>query len=298
MIQPVFVIGKNRSGTKWVSNIIASNSNVACIQRPGASGVLETNMLYNMPRVFGDLSVDDNYIAFARCFSATNFFKILDVEEGFLYENRCDDYFSIFRKLMDLHAKRNDKEYWVQKTSPHVLHKLNNYYPEARFILIKRNILDNIISTIGLKLNEYGYHKASLFREVLRYTYQYKIMKEFEDYENVLVINFEGLINEKVRICKRISKFIGIKYEEKMLYNEYEKNTSYSNNIKKENILSDNQERAVFALHNLTRCIPLSILRKMRRVKNKLGVGYHYEVDARIFQPKTFEMEMKENDIT
>ncbi|MCK4320989.1 sulfotransferase [candidate division WOR-3 bacterium] len=40
MASPIFVIGKNRSGTKWLSNVIANHKDVACIQHELFGGIL------------------------------------------------------------------------------------------------------------------------------------------------------------------------------------------------------------------------------------------------------------------
>ncbi|MFW6008127.1 MAG: hypothetical protein ACOCP8_02575 [archaeon] len=44
-MEKIFVIGKNRSGTKWLSNTVANHKDVFCVQRPGAGGILETNLI-------------------------------------------------------------------------------------------------------------------------------------------------------------------------------------------------------------------------------------------------------------
>jgi len=91
MIKKIFVIGKNRSGTKWLSNTIANHQKIACIQRPGAGGILETNIINRMPNIFGTLKKDNNFIGFIECFSQTNYFKLLHVEKEELY-NAPRDY--------------------------------------------------------------------------------------------------------------------------------------------------------------------------------------------------------------
>lgn len=74
MASPIFVIGRNRSGTKWLSNIIASHHDVAAVQHEEHFGILEaTDVFLNMPILFGDLSIAENYMGFLDCFSQTDF---------------------------------------------------------------------------------------------------------------------------------------------------------------------------------------------------------------------------------
>ncbi|MBA7629902.1 hypothetical protein ES703_37409 [subsurface metagenome] len=50
MASPIFVIGKNRSGTKWLSNVIANHKDIACIQHELFGGILEANVISRMPK--------------------------------------------------------------------------------------------------------------------------------------------------------------------------------------------------------------------------------------------------------
>lgn len=101
MAQPIFIIGKNRSGTKWLSNIIAAHKEIACVQRPGAGGILESNTLSNMYYIFGSLKHDNNFIGFLECKAKTNFFKLSGLSKEFFYKKRPETYYSFFRLLMD-----------------------------------------------------------------------------------------------------------------------------------------------------------------------------------------------------
>ena len=60
---PILVIGKNRSGTKWVSNLLANHSSIRAVQAPQHGGIIETNFFGMMQQVFGDIGRVENYIA-------------------------------------------------------------------------------------------------------------------------------------------------------------------------------------------------------------------------------------------
>jgi len=55
MAKHIFVVGNNRSGTKWISNTILRSARVAGAQSEDHKGILETNVLFNAPRIFGPL---------------------------------------------------------------------------------------------------------------------------------------------------------------------------------------------------------------------------------------------------
>ncbi len=54
---------------------------------------------------------------------------------------------------MDSYAERENANYWLEKTPAHSLYleELSEHFPEAKFIAIKRNIIDTIKSTIKRK---------------------------------------------------------------------------------------------------------------------------------------------------
>ena len=73
---PLFVVGLNRSGTKWLSNTLCQHAEVAGVLHERFTGILETNMLDTIPRVFPDLREGDDYAAVIELWSATEFFGL------------------------------------------------------------------------------------------------------------------------------------------------------------------------------------------------------------------------------
>ena len=149
MSDAIFVFGKNRSGTKWLSNLIANHSDVACLQLASSSGIAETNLFQNFPDTFGDLTHKENRLAFLACYTRTTAFKISGLSERDLYEQRFDSYFEFFDQLMNKVAGRAQKAYWLQKGSSLELPQVIKHYPKAKFVIIRRgdakaNILSNL----------------------------------------------------------------------------------------------------------------------------------------------------------
>ncbi len=71
---PIFVIGRSRSGTKWLSNILLNHTAVAGVQSERKLGIAETDVFGAMQRVVGDLRRAENYVAFIAIWSQTDFF--------------------------------------------------------------------------------------------------------------------------------------------------------------------------------------------------------------------------------
>ena len=93
MTTPIIVVGMNRSGTKWVSNILCNHEDVIGVQSERHFGILETNMFGTMQDKF-DLSSPEDYVGFLEMWSKTEFFRRTDIDKQMFYElaprPRCD----------------------------------------------------------------------------------------------------------------------------------------------------------------------------------------------------------------
>jgi len=82
MARPIFVLGRNRSGTKWLTNLIANHPDVYCVQSESHGGVIETNLFDRADTSFGNPAIAENYIAFMAWFEQTDFFLLLQFGAG------------------------------------------------------------------------------------------------------------------------------------------------------------------------------------------------------------------------
>ena len=271
-VKPVFVIGKNRSGTKWLSNIIANHPDIACVQREGAGGIVETNIFSNFPALFGDLRYEENYFGMAVCFSQTNFFRLTGLNEGVLYENRKENYLDLFRYVMNLYSKRGKKTYWLQKAAVDDFENIYNFFPDARFIVVERDIVDNIRSTRGLaKLNDKPV--PGIIREIAKWHLAQKTTRRYQAESNVMHVTFDQLKNDRQNLVKKVCDFLELTFHESMLIDTFKKNTSFQKGIKKEDMLSSFQIRIVRVLTPLFRVVPFFVLRGLGSLMSRKGTG-------------------------
>ena len=85
---------------------------MSCIQRSGAVGILEINIINRMANIFGSLKKDNNFIVFIECFSQTNYFKLLYVKKEQLYNvprGVPRDYLYFLNYVLNIHAKNKNK---------------------------------------------------------------------------------------------------------------------------------------------------------------------------------------------
>jgi hypothetical protein len=262
MAQPIFVIGRRRSGTKWLSNILANNRDVACIQGR-RSGILETGIFDRFPDLFGDLRIDCNYYAFLACYSKSDFFCLSGMPEKELYSLQVRDYFGLFREIMDRYAESRRRRHWVQKSKSYLLPELFKRFPDAKYVIIRRAMLDNLRSSIGLRMAHAPGGRPALgavVSNLLSYHHHVKTEKAFAARENVIVVRFEDLKSDGVATTRKVCDFLGIEFEPAMLEVGYERNTSYKGNVRKEQTLRPVDHLTIAALDPLFRNLPLSLL--------------------------------------
>jgi len=73
---PIFILGRPRSGTTWIANIVSRNSKVASIQDQKYSGILESNFYSGIKPIFGNINNNFSYIKFLCIFFESEYFKL------------------------------------------------------------------------------------------------------------------------------------------------------------------------------------------------------------------------------
>ncbi len=263
MAKPVFVIGKNRSGTKWLSNIIGSHPEVAAVQGEEFTGILESNLFFQFPEAFGDLRNSENYCAMAACSSRTSVFECTGLDEKLLFAEKINDYHKFFRQVMDAYAAKDNKHRWLQKANPLVLPQLYTAFPDAQFVITNRDITDSIRSSIALAQRN-GTKGSSIFGEMALYHLGEKMYNQFRGKSNVMFVTFEDLKGDREAVTRRICEFLRLQFDARMLEDAYQKNTSFKNGSSRANALSRTEERCISLFGPLARRIPLGLLKAFR----------------------------------
>lgn len=290
--RPIFIIGRNRSGTKWLSNLMSNHSQLASLQREGAGGIIEVNELWNVPRVFGDPKIPENRLAFFAFFERTNTFYLSGLTAESVRKISFSDYQEFFRAFMDLITARSGKNRWLQKSHTLVLPELVKSFPDAYFIIINReNIIDNVRSSIALQWIDVGNRsRKRLFAEVMSYVQHIKFKRRYLKNERVLSTTYEELRKAPEQVVRQVCDFTGLPYEGGMLTQAYKPNSSFSGNIKREEVLSGLDCFKVSIYYAFCMLLPhclyaLAAGRFVNAIRNKTGV--------RLFQRHTFSIGSK-----
>ena len=247
MIKQIFVIGRNRSGTKWLSNILANNLEVSAVQREGAGGILESNLIRYYPLNFNAKNVEDK-TAFEILFQESNFHRCSGIKNSVSFDKNYSSFLDFFEKYMNEIADQRNTLYWLQKAGSTSLPLLHNYYSNAVFIIIQRdNVIDNVLSNLLLRNDNINQITTlEIIKSVRGYWQHKKKQNRFRYKKNVLTVKYEDLKNNTEGLTKDICNFIGIIYDKKMLDVIYKPNTSFKTKKRAEHLTSWNIYRIRF----------------------------------------------------
>jgi hypothetical protein len=258
MIRPIILIGMNRSGTKWVSNIICSHEDVIGVQGKRAGGILETSMFGAMHDKF-DLAYPEEYIGLIELWARTDFFRRTGIEKETFYKlsPRPRSSLRLFELLMDEYARRNNKVHWLQKTSPNQARRVLEHFTNARIVVVRRNMLDTVRSTIGLQ-SRYG--RRSIFRATYRYVYQDKLLNRLCRQYPVVRMNYDALREDHAREQARLFAELGLNPPASSQAEPFAPNTSFASTEQRRDIMSRRSQLLVRTVAWLIYLIPLPVI--------------------------------------
>jgi len=265
MAKPIFILGVHRSGTTWIANILCSHSNIAGIQAQRHSGIHESAFFCIVKDRFGNIQNDNNYIEFLETFSSSDYFILSNLDKNYFYKHRSQSYNEFFRMMMDKYAEEQQTEFWLEKTPAHSLYfrELSEIFPTAKFIIVKRNIIDSVKSDVRLRyFNEDMQRKMKLSKIffiiflVFRYHLYYSTMHYHQKKENCLFIQYENLKKNRLEETKKICDFIGIDFEPQLLEDEYKPNTRFTSEKERFKVFTKEEETFITILDHLFKCLP------------------------------------------
>jgi len=262
MPTPIFVVGAARTGTTWVANILCRHQNIAGIQAAHHMGIHESAFFWVLYERFGTLENEENYKKLVDIFTKTDYFKISNFDEDLFLKNpKPNTYHEFFRRFMDEFAKANSCDYWVEKTPAHTLYikQLAEFYPDAIFVSIERDIVDKVKSR--LKQLENRSKLKSRLRRILKDIFTYRMMKvhlnELPNLPNKsFMLNFEDLKNNTSDETQRLFNFLDLEFSEHLLENKYRPNTSFSSEAQRKSMLSDGEKKFIRKMHRFASFIP------------------------------------------
>ncbi len=258
MIRPIILVGMNRSGTKWLSNTISRHPDVIAVQSKRTNGIVETNMFGALPEKF-DLSVPDEYIGLVELWAATHFFRITGVDKELFYRlsPRPANGLQLFEVLMNEYARRNDKKYWLQKTTPLRAQEVLEHFAQARAVVIRRDLMDTVRSTVAMQ----GWRgKRNLFRATWYGVYQRKLLNRLCRRYPVVEMDFDRLRADPDREEARLFTELGLSGGNLAEDKSFPPNSTFGSRQQRQDVLSRRAWLVARSLAWMVWLIPLPVL--------------------------------------
>ncbi|NLH17884.1 MAG: sulfotransferase [Phycisphaerae bacterium] len=260
MANPIFVIGNNRSGTHWLSNILLNHPDIAGVQHENHGGIIETEILMAFPKIFGLLDNLNSRIALIECFAATDFARVAGLTKEKLYSFSAKTYPGFLCEFMDCIADHQGKGYWLQKFSPAVLPDLIRWFPEGRFVMILRDVIPTVRSSMG------RWGQGGWCRYLYGYHYGVRKILVHRRHPSAIIVRYERMKTDLEGTIQEVCRFLGVKFVPEMVKVAYRPNTSFSGSGSAESFLTPGQLRSIRLVSGLLGMMPLAIFNLWNRV--------------------------------
>ncbi len=206
----IFLISQPRSGSTLTQKIIGTHSKVYTRSEPW--------IMLNQLSQFKQDGSYEKYDKPLENTGVTDFFSELPNGK----QDYLDSLNNMYLSLYDKYLQKEDKQYFLDKTPRYylIIDELIEVFPDAKFILLKRNplaVLSSIINTWhGDDWYQLSKHRADLIDAV-----DNMIEASNKHNESLHIFFYENLLKEQTVTLKTIFKYIGIDFEEKVFnYNQ------------------------------------------------------------------------------
>lgn len=236
MDKPIFIIGTPRSGTTLVAKILGRHSGIFM---PGETHFFSD--IYSRRNEFGDPpsrrslkiiisllgTIYDRYNEPIDQERITNLFK----DQSIQLENKISassSYREILSLFMEDQARQLGKSRWGNNAPRDLFHidSIMAFYPDAKIIVCTRDIRDFLLSykykwkTTPSKYMQYLknlYHPVST--SLLWKASMQRVIKigKYVPEKNLMIVRYEDLVTQPVRIAQEICDLIGERFEPDML---------------------------------------------------------------------------------
>lgn len=282
MPNPIFVLGKHRSGTTWLANSLCQHPQIVGAAHESHYGIHESGFFSYVYDRYGDLTCKNNYTEFVEVMCASDYFNLTGVTKEFLYRLWPTSYEDCFRAIMDDYATRKGARYWLEKSPSHTLltDQLAIFYPDATFVSIVRDVKSVVVSSLVLRNSKHESvvpnsivsNYFAISTSVLRWIFYKKSLESLrKKSDRVTVVDYSSMHADRAGVLHLICDFLDLPFDPIMIEDSaFAPNTSFRTGIDRDQALSDNQSRFVALLEQVFALIPFSVLRFLHLGKKRL----------------------------
>jgi hypothetical protein len=285
MAFPIFVIGRNRSGTTWLANQLCEHPDIAGVQHDRHHGIHESAYFARIDGRYGDLSQRVDYAEFVEVMSAGDFFSLAGATREFLYSLWPTTYEQVFRSVMDRFAEARGAAAWVEKTGVHPgsLGKVMAAYPDAKFVAIVRDVLANTASTIANPDAQQGTRNRTwlLIRTAFGWAHATKILRlTSRKSDRMMLVRYEDLLRDGEGTLREILAFLGLDWNPAILNQRYRPQSTFRSDSARKHALSAWEKGLIRIVARIGLIIPPWVLdagnsiRRLRQGRVSLPVWF------------------------
>ncbi len=268
---PTFIIGKHRSGTSWLGNLLAEHPEIYGVQNPDRHGIWESLYFTHVAEVFRniDTRTEAGFAKWVDFMSRTHYVRFSSLPEDELSEIGPAPFEVLFQRFMNRAAQAKGASIWIEKSPPHTLvaSRIADAFPTAQFLGITRNFDDWLRSSVkhskstGRLTSDRPLPRTYLIAKLVaeRSLYEAAIDSLKEKYrDRVLHISYEDLRHQHSRTKDRICSFLGIGSLEDKVSSKYEPNSSFGSREEKgkESVISEVEWKWARFVRSSTNLIP------------------------------------------
>ena len=188
--RPLFILGRHRSGTTWLANILASLPEIHAITHERHQGVHESAYYSHLVPHCGHGRSGADRQEIKRLFEQSDFYALSGLEHGpDIAELGTAGY---FRAVMDAGAGRSNARYWLEKTPANTLiaRRLREAFPDAVFLAIVRDYRDVVASLV------HGFGNPASMIDWFRQSVLTAIYEKVIAASGATVIRYESLVRD------------------------------------------------------------------------------------------------------
>lgn len=273
--RPIFVLGKQRSGTTWLANQLCQHPMITGVRHEHHLGIDESAYFSSIYGRYGDLSEKQNFVEFVEVIGASDYFRLANATKDFLYALWPTTYEGLFLSVMNKFAEESGSAYWLEKSPNHTLMvgELAKMYPDARFVAVIRDVEEVVASTISRSQGGRSplARTAAIIQTVISWSYFMKVICSFAYRSNrIFVIYHEEMRQDLGGMLSAVCDFLEIDFDEQVLCQAYRPNTSFRSDSGRKQALSSREKRLIELISNLSSATPLWALHGARKLRERL----------------------------
>ena len=280
---PVFLLASERSGTNLMRTRLNNHSKIAA-----PPPIHFFTYFYNIEYYYGNLEKEENINELINdMFSLNNAsiepWNIKFTKNEIKASLKEISFTGIYQSFFDLYTENENKSQWFCKENKLFDHawKLNNYFPNCKFLYLVRDPRDVFVS---YKKRAVGEKTAFAFAKMWKNENNkcLRLLSENAFKDKILLVKYEEVLNYPEKTFIKICHFIGQDYEPGMLEGKksrLKERTQEWENISK-NIIKNNSKKYVKSLNKKE----IKIIEKILN-KEMMLLDYSFEISNNKFKP-------------